>query len=178
MEPTQKPITVVYRVALLSLVVIAAFTLLALFGHRGHKSAALADPLIVAVKYVSAPTGHAHASHRSTMALSTTGYTASGAGTTAANGNYVPCAAPNATFNGATQCTNGADFLAYNGTGSWGMFTTVNSTGIPLYSAAGSVSTFPLFGWTNNTGTPPAPTFTDMSGGGGSTVRRRPPIFF
>ena len=39
MEPTQKPVTVVYRVALLSLVVMAAFTLLVLFGHRGHKAA-------------------------------------------------------------------------------------------------------------------------------------------
>ena len=38
METTPKPITVVYRVALFSLVVVAVFVLL-LFGHRGHNAA-------------------------------------------------------------------------------------------------------------------------------------------
>ena len=103
MEPTQKPITVVYRVALLSLIVIAAFVLLLLFGHRDHKAAALADPLRVAAKY-EAPSRYAHIrfSHRAIMALSTVGYTTSAAGTAAANGNYVPVVGANATLNGAT----------------------------------------------------------------------------
>ena len=177
MKPTQKPITAVYRVALLSLVVMAAFVLLIIFGHRGHKAAAVADPLIAAAKY---KTPHAH--HRSTMALSTTGYTASGAGLSAANGNYVPCAAPNATWNGATQYTNGSRFLTFDASASqWGIYFVANLSSHPYpdyYSPSASATTFPLSGWTPLS-TAPAPTFVDMSGGGGgTTARRRPPIFF
>ena len=113
------------------------------------------------------------------MPLSTTGYTASGAGTTAANGNYVPVVGANATYNGATQYTNGTDFLAFNGIASWVVDSGVNPTGTPLYSAAGTATTFPLSGWAYTLGTAPAPTFAAMSGGGGgATVVRRPPIFF
>ena len=179
MEPTQKPITVVYRVALLSLVVMAAFVLLIIFGHRGHKAAALADPLIVAAKYVKPLTGHAH--HRSTMALSTTGYTASGAGDAAENGNYVPCAAPNATWNGATQYTNGSRFLTFDaGASQWGIYFVANLSSHPYpdyYSPSASATTFPLSGWTPLS-TAPAPTFAVISGGGGTVATRRPPIFF
>ena len=183
MEPTQKPITVVYSVALLSLVVMAAFVLLIIFGHRGHKAAAVADPLIVSAKYVSTPPRHAH--HRSTMALSTTGYTASGAGTTAANGDYVPVTGANATYNGATQYTNGTDFLVYNGSGTWFITGTPNIGSAPFYNsgAGGSTTNMPLTGWVLTSGSSysaPAPTFAVYSGGGGggTTARRRPPIFF
>ena len=182
MEPTQKPITVVYRVALLSLVVMAAFVLLILFGHRGHKAEALADPLTVAAKYEP----HAHvrlrASHRTTMALSTVGYTVSGAGTTAVNGNYVSVVGANATYNGATQYTNGTYFIAWS-TAVWTIDASVNIGSSPSYtSSSGSATSFPLSGWNvlAGGGTSPAPTFVDMSGGGGggAPVVRRPPIFF
>lgn len=161
MKPTQKPTTVVYRVALLSLVVMAAFTLLIIFGHRGHKAAAVADPLIVSARY-EAP--RVRASHRSIMPLSTTGYTASGAGATAANGNYVPCAAPNATWNGATQYTNGTYFLTYNASISyWGIYFVANLIGGPApyyYVSGASTTTFPLTGWsTVSSSDAPAPTF-------------------
>ena len=113
------------------------------------------------------------------MALSTTGYTASGAGSTAANGNYVPVTGANATYNSATQYTNGTDFLAFNGTSSWIVANAVNFAGVPLYFAAGSTTTFPLSGWSANVAAP-APTFAAMSGGGGggAVVTRCPPIFF
>ena len=114
------------------------------------------------------------------MALSTTGYTASGAGTTAANGNYVPVTGAYATYNGATQYTNGTDFIAFNMSGYWGVFTAPNAGGSLSYSASGSTTTFPLTGWFTYAGfTAPAPTFADMSaGGGGTTTTRRPPIYF
>ena len=116
------------------------------------------------------------------MALSTTGYTASGAGTTADNGNYVPVVGAYATYNGATQYTNGTYFLAFGVGGYWYMNSAVNAGGTALYDVSGgSATTCPLTGWSTASGTAPAPTFADMSsggGGGGTTARRRPPIFF
>ena len=114
------------------------------------------------------------------MALSTVGYTASGAGTAAANGNYVPVVGAYATYNGATQYTNGTAFLALGtGANTWNVFPFANAVGAPAYVGGGTSTTFPLSGWGVGGSTAPPPTFADMSGGcGGATVVRRPPIFF
>lgn len=96
------------------------------------------------------------------MALNAAGYTAAGAGTTAANGNYVPVTGAYATAGGATQYTNGTDFLSFNGSSTWGLFTVAGAGGVPLYTAAGSTTTFPLSGWTAATGGLPAPTFNGI----------------
>ena len=114
------------------------------------------------------------------MALSTTGYTASGAGTAAANGNYVPVVGAYATYNGVTQYTNGTYFLAWS-TAVWTIDATVNIGSSPNYTASGTATSFPLSGWVVNASTAPAPTFAAMSGGGGgggAVVTRCPPIFF
>ena len=117
------------------------------------------------------------------MALNAAGYTAAGAGITAANGNYVPVTGAYATYQGATQYTNGTYFIAYSGGGYYYLENSVvyqNSSGLILYAVSGASTTnFPLTGWSTSGGTAPAPTFADMStGGGGTTARRRPPIFF
>ena len=102
----------------------------------------------------------------------TTGYTVSGAGTTAANGNYVPVTGANATFNSATQYTNGTQFLAFittPGAPYWGISALVNQvyTGTILYANTTGASTtnLPLTGWAVGAGTAPAPTLTVISGG-------------
>ena len=119
------------------------------------------------------------------MALSAVGYTASGAGTTAANGNYVPVTGANATFNGATQYTNGTDFLAFvttPGAPYWGVNAVVNAVynlSQILYNVSGgSTTSIPLTGWVLATGpgTAPAPTFVDSAVA--VILRRRPPVSF
>ena len=110
--------------------------------------------------------------------LSTVGYTASGASNAGVNGNYVPVTGANATFNGATQYTNGPYFLAFSG--SWYVDSAPNAAVLPeYYNGGGTAATFPLTGWTASASVAPVPTFAAMSGGGGgATVVRRPPIFF
>ena len=111
------------------------------------------------------------------MALSTTGYNAAGAGTAAANGNYAPCAAPNATFNGATQYTNGTYFLKLGGNGYWVVNDTASIGGVNLYTGGngGSTTSFSLTGWGVNDGTAPAPTFTTISGAAPASAPRLQP---
>ena len=107
------------------------------------------------------------------MALSTTGYTASGAGDPAANGNYVPVTGANASLNGATQYTNGTDFLAYNVGGGgpfWGISAVVNQVYNATFiytvtNATATTTNVPLTGWAVGAGTAPAPTLTVISGG-------------
>ena len=98
-----------------------------------------------------------------TAISTTTAYTTSNAGTAAANGNYVPVTGTGATYNGATQYTNGTEFLTFQSSGpAWAIQTTVSSTSIPQYSVStgATVTNIPLTGWVFAQGTAPAPTFT------------------
>lgn len=112
------------------------------------------------------------------MALSPTGYAVAGAGTTAANGNYVPVTGANATLNGATQYTNGTDFLAFNtGPGGpfWGIAAVVNQVGNGSFiynttNASATTTNVPLTGWSASSGAGSAPTLTVISGGGGGAT--------
>ena len=112
------------------------------------------------------------------MALSPTGYAVTGAGLTAANGNFVAVTGANATLNGATQYTNGTDFLAYNvGAGGpfWGISTVVNQVGNGAFiytvtNASATTTNVPLTGWSASSGAGSAPTLTVISGGGGATT--------
>lgn len=111
------------------------------------------------------------------MALSPTGYAVAGAGVTAANGNFVAVTGANATLNGATQYTNGTDFLAFittPGAPYWGISALVNQvyTGTILYAnnTGASTTNVPLTGWTLGSGTAPVPTLTVISGGGGGAT--------
>ena len=108
------------------------------------------------------------------MALSTTGYYTTGTqpGTVAAQGNYIPVTGIYATYSGATQYTNGVDFLSfYSGNasgGSWGVMTTPTGGGL-TYSAPGTPTSFPLTGWGVYPGnTAPAPTFAVIAVASGS----------
>ena len=105
--------------------------------------------------------------------LSATGYYTTGTqpGTVAAQGNYIPATGVYTTWNGATQYTNGTDFLTYAGGTAWQLNAGGNGTGgAILYSASsGSVSTMPLTGWTTGAGgTAPAPTFAVIAVASGS----------
>ena len=106
------------------------------------------------------------------MALPTL-VTASGAGISAANGVYTICPAPNSTFNGLNQYTNGTYFLDYNTTlsasaGAWEISTVVNNPAANSGNAnqvyqgpSDSARVFTYTGWTTPLGsTAPAPTFT------------------
>ena len=99
-----------------------------------------------------------------TLALSTTGYTASGAGTTAANGNYVPVTGANATYNGVTQYTNGTYFLVYGS--NWAVYSAVNTMGAVIYFETGSSGPTTMTVGVLNVGAggaSPGPTFTAMT---------------
>ena len=88
----------------------------------------------------------------------------SGAGTASANGTYSPLAGANAVYNGATQYTNGTNFIAYNSNSIWGIFGAVNAAAPTLYDAPGSGQTaavFPPGPWTTViSGTAPTPNVT------------------
>lgn len=105
------------------------------------------------------------------MALNSTGYVSSGAGTAAANGTYTPITGTNALNFGAQQYTNGTDFLAYAttpGAPVWLISATVNPTyqTASLYSVTATAgTTMPLTGWTVTGGVAPAPTFANAPGG-------------
>lgn len=85
------------------------------------------------------------------------GYGVAGAGTSAANGSYVPVIGANATWNGAVQYTNGTYFLAFVPAPSlnytWNIANAANTTynaGQTLYnvaSTAGGTASVPLTGW-------------------------------
>ena len=119
------------------------------------------------------------------MALSTTGYTAAGAGITAANGNYVPVTGANATNQGAQQYFNGTNYLSFctsPGGPLWQITTTLNAN----YNSAGasySVTTsanttnMPLTGWVISyvSIAAPAPTFSPIGGAAPASAPRLQP---
>ena len=111
------------------------------------------------------------------MALNAAGYTAAGAGTAAANGNYVPATGASATLNGATQYTNGTYTLNYSPTGPNGPMWEVASSGsLVYYVATGSTPTnMPLTGWGSPGGPGPFPTFTAISGSAPASAPRLQP---
>ena len=115
------------------------------------------------------------------MALSPAGYQTTGTqpGTASAQGNYAPCAAPYATWNGATQYTNGSLFLTFNaGNSLWGIYFVANLNGGPqpyYYVSGGSVTNLPLTGWSIANGAAPAPTFTTISGAAPASAPRLQP---
>ena len=102
------------------------------------------------------------------MALNAAGYTASGAGAAATNGDYRPATGANATVNGVTQFTNGTYFLAYNPSGQhgpvpeWGVYQGPYTGQAALYfcTAGASASNVPSTGWNAQNGAIPAPTWT------------------
>ena len=100
---------------------------------------------------------------RFNMPLSTIGYAASGAGTTAANGNYVPVTGANATYGGVTQYTNGPYFLVYGS--NWAVYSAVNAMGALMYYESGSSGpTTMTVGVLNASGgASPGPTFSVLS---------------
>ncbi len=112
------------------------------------------------------------------MALNAAGYQTAGTppGTSAAAGSYTPCTGANASFQGATQFTNGVDFLAYSQRQAGWVVSSLASTTIDsgqgncLYSAPPSdAATMPLTGWTVSNGAAPAPTFAAI-GSSGATL--------
>ena len=97
------------------------------------------------------------------MALSPTGYVTTTGGSSGSTGSYVPVVGANASWNGATQYTNGTDFLCYYNQG-WGVFSAANQNSTPAYLNAGngsSTSNMPLTGWTS--GIAPVPTFAPIN---------------
>ena len=78
----------------------------------------------------------------------------------------MPCAAPYATWNNATQYFNGTYYLGYYS--GWNISSSANiSGGFSLYSGPGDSplyagTSFPLTGWSVGTGTAPAPTFAKI----------------
>ncbi len=104
------------------------------------------------------------------MALNAAGYQTTGTppGTSAATGSYLPLTGTNASFDGATQFSNGTVFLAYSSRlGVWSITTGVNGadgSSATLYSSpACASSVMPLSGWTVSNGTAPAPTFAAIT---------------
>ena len=92
------------------------------------------------------------------MALSNS-YIVSGAGDPTANGTYIPVTGANAQYGGATQFTNGTDFLAFSSLNKWAITTAANVTGALSYtSPTATVTNIPLTGWATSAGTAPVPT--------------------
>lgn len=89
--------------------------------------------------------------------------TLSGAGTTAANGNYAPYSG---STNSYTQYTNGTYYVVYvsgPGGSAWEVSNTPNANYMNTFqytNTGGNSTTFPLTGWTVNGGVAPAPTFS------------------
>ena len=107
------------------------------------------------------------------MPLNAAGYTATGAGTAAANNSYIAITGANATLNGATQYSNGTDYLALitnPGAPYWAISAAVNQvyTGTILYSVTTGAATtnMPLTGWVVVSGAAAAPTFAGNSSPG------------
>ena len=137
-----------------------------------HTQLASGEPKTIrAATHCSGAGGH-HASNRffhrrgeHTLALSTIGYTASGASTAAVNGNYIPVTGTGATFNGATQYTSGAYFLGYSGT-TWVISTTINNGAFATCNsptAGASATSIPASGWAGSASCNTPPIFTAMT---------------
>lgn len=93
------------------------------------------------------------------------GYAASGASLAAVNGYYIPVVGANATFNSATQYTNGTYFLGYTGT-TWAIDTTINNGAVPTCTsstAGANAINVPFSAWSGSGSCPTPPVFTGIT---------------
>jgi len=155
------------KLLLLSCLPLLAFTGIVIKGRPhpaqlNHSQLSSSQPLGVA---------HAYLKGNQSMALNTAGYTASGAGTTAANTSYLQSSTNDGNGQPFFRSSGGQGLVFFAGSSGgasaaqWQLYSVVSTAGVTsgsmLYNSANGavVGTMPLTGWTTNQGVAPAPTF-------------------